>query len=459
MRGAVATTSLRTRLLIPLLLTMLLVWAMAGVVSYLKARHEAGELLDGQLAQSAKLLMAQVAHERDDLAEHFAFVEEVVDRADHPYEQPLEFQIWARDGRLLLKSDEAPSVPLSRADGYTDFQHAGKPWRMFASWSPDHKYQVQVAEPLAGREQVALEVAMQVGLPIILVLPLIALVIVWAVRHALRPLDELAGTVATRTAANLTPLQTAGLPREVLPLATALNSLLDRLNHALDGERRFTADAAHELRTPLAAIQIQAQVALASHDKDGRTHALEQVLVGTRRAARLVEQLLRLARLDPLAGLPAAQPIDLATLARQVVEDLHLDATRVRVEAEEDATVAGDPDLLRVALRNLLDNALRYSPADGRITLGVSEEAVGQEAVGQNNAAARLWVEDSGPGVPEEELPRLTERFYRGSEATQEGSGLGLAIVARIAQLHGARLSLENRAEGGLRAMLAWTVA
>jgi len=440
------SASLHSRLLTSLLLATLLVWAMAGVVSYLKARHEAGELLDGQLAQSSKLLMAQAEHERDDLAKGFAFDEEVVDRVDHPYEQPLEFQIWGADGRLLLKSNDAPSVPLSRENGYTDIQHAGKPWRMFASWSPDRGFQVQVAEPLAGRERLALEVAMQVGLPIVLALPLIALLIFWAVRHPLRPLDELADTVATRTAANLTPLQTGALPREVLPLTAALNSLLGRLNQALDGERRFTADAAHELRTPLAAIQIQAQVALASRDEDGRAHALEQVLAGTRRATRLVEQLLRLARLDPLAGLTAARPIELADLVRQVVEELHPDTGRVRMEAVANATVAGDADLLRVALRNLLDNALRYSPPDSPIALGVSME----------NAAPRLWVEDNGPGVPAAELPRLTERFYRGSEAAQSGSGLGLAIVARIAQLHGARLSLENRPEGGLRAMLVW---
>jgi two-component system sensor histidine kinase QseC len=319
---------------------------------------------------------------------------------------------------------------------------------MFSMWSPNRKFQVQVAEPVANREQVALEVASQVGLPIILVLPLLALVIVGTVRHALRPMDELAGTLATRTVANLTPLQKADLPLEVMPLVTNLNNLLQRLDHALDSERRFTADAAHELRTPLAAIQIQAQVALASHNPDGRAHALEQVLAGTRRAARLVDQLLRLARLDPLAGLPATQPVDLAALARQVVEDMHLDAARVGVEAAGNITVAGDSDLLRVALRNLLDNAVRYSPPESRIQVGISGEG-----------GARIWVVDCGPGVPEEDLPRLTERFYRGSEVTREGSGLGLAIVARIAQLHGARLGLENLAEGGLRAMLAWESA
>ncbi len=443
-----APASLHARLLTSLLLATLLVWGMAGVVSYHKARHEAGELLDGQLAQSSKLLMAQAEHELDGLAESWAAVEEVVDRADHPYEQPLEFQIWGADGRLLLKSDEAPSVPLSKENGYMDIQHAGKPWRMFSSWSPDHKYQVQVAESLAGREQVALEVAMQVGLPIIVALPLVALVIVWAVRHSLRPLDELASTVATRTADNLTPLRIDRLPREVSPLATALNSLLHRLDHALDSERRFTADAAHELRTPLAAIQIQAQVALASHQEDGRAHALEQVLAGTRRATRLVEQLLRLARLDPLDGPPEPRWIELAALARQVVDDSRLGnaAERLHVEIKEGAGVAGDPDLLRVALRNLLDNALRHGSEDGRITLGARRE----------NGNLRLWVEDNGPGVAEEELPRLTERFYRSGEVTREGSGLGLAIVARIAQLHGASLNLENRAEGGLRATLIW---
>jgi two-component system sensor histidine kinase QseC len=437
--------SLRARLLAMLLAVTASIWLAATWWNYRDARHEAEEMLDAQLAQSVHLLLAQVRHELVDEAEnHIASIEALDDQELHPYEQKLAFRIRDKQGRVLLASTTPPPAIPNSASGYADIQADGLGWRVLVSENAGLR--VEVAQSLSIRDELARNVASHLAFPVILVLPLLGGLIYLVVGRALRPLDALAGKMASRTAANLTPVERTGLPRELLPLATALNSLLERLNHALDSERRFTADAAHELRTPLAAIQIQAQVALASHNEVGRTHAIELVLAGTRRATRLVEQILRLARLDPLAGLPSAQPIELAELVRQVVEDLHLDAARVSVEVMENVTVAGDPDLLRVAVRNLLDNALRYSPAGGRITLGVRQE----------NGAPRLWVEDNGPGVAEAELPRLTERFYRGSEVAQEGNGLGLAIVARIAQLHSASLSLENRNEGGLRATLAW---
>ncbi|MDP2786551.1 MAG: ATP-binding protein [Pseudomonadota bacterium] len=437
--------SLRARLLAMLLAVTASIWLAAAGWSYRDARHEAEEMLDAQLAQSAHLLLAQTRHELIDEAEsHIASFEAHDERELHPYEQKLAFRIRNRQGRVLLASTTPPPAIPNSTHGYADIHADGQGWRVLVS--ENSGLRVEVAQSLSIRDELARDVASHLAFPVILVLPLLGGLIYLVLGRALRPLDDLAGKMASRTAANLTPVECAGLPREVLPLATALNSLLERLDHALDSERRFTADAAHELRTPLAAIQIQAQVALASHNEDARAHAIEQVLAGTRRATRLVEQLLRLARLDPLAGLPAAQPIELAEFARQVVEDLYLDTTRVRVESVANVTISGDPDLLRVAVRNLLDNALRYSPPDDRITLGVSQE----------NGVPRLWVEDNGPGVPAAELPRLSERFYRGNEVTQAGNGLGLAIVARIAQLHGARLSLENRNEGGLRAMLAW---
>lgn len=444
-----ARNSLRARLLVMLLAVTGLIWLGAAWWSFYDARHEAEELLDAQLAQSAHLLLAQTRHELVEENEvQLSAYEALDDRELHPYEQKLQFRILDSRGRTLLASANPPPALPGHASGYADVYVGGEGWRVLAA--SDGTLRVEVAQSLSIRDELALHLAQRLALPVLLVLPLLGGLIFLVVGRALRPLDDLAGKVASRTASNLAPLEIAPLPCEVLPLATALNSLLERLNHALDSERRFTADAAHELRTPLAAIQIQAQVALASRNEGGRAHALEQVLAGTRHATRLVEQLLRLARLDPLAGLPATQSIEVAALARQVVEDLHLgsQAERLQVEVLNNPRVMGDPDLLRVALRNLLDNALRYSPPGSPITLGASLE----------NGAPRLWVEDSGLGVAEEELPRLTERFYRGSEVTQGGSGLGLAIVARIAQLHGARLSLENRAEGGLRAMLAWQV-
>jgi two-component system sensor histidine kinase QseC len=237
-------------------------------------------------------------------------------------------------------------------------------------------------------------------------------------------------------------------------LVTALNQLLLRLGATLESERRFTADAAHELRTPLAAVRVQAQVALACGDVADQRHALNQVLAGTDRATHLVEQLLRMARLDPLARLPDPREIDLAELARRTVADMY-ETARAGAQSIDLATadvstrVNGDPELLGAALRNLLDNALRYAPPGSKITVYVRAE----------HGEPLLGVMDEGEGVPSEELPRLVERFYRGRETSAEGSGLGLAIVRRIAELHGARLEIGNREGGGFDARLRWHAA
>jgi two-component system sensor histidine kinase QseC len=227
--------------------------------------------------------------------------------------------------------------------------------------------------------------------------------------------------------------------------------LLGRLSATLDNERRFTADAAHELRTPLAALKVQAQVAMATRDPDEHKHALTQVLAGADRATRLVEQLLRLARLDPVVRLPDPLQLDLADLAAKAVEDAQgMAATKsqkLTLSAQDTPVeINGDRDLLGAAARNLIDNALRYTPEHGEITVSASIE----------HGEPLLTIIDNGPGVPDAELPHLVERFYRGRDVNAEGSGLGLAIVHRIAELHGARLEVENLSGGGFSARLRW---
>jgi two-component system sensor histidine kinase QseC len=445
--------SLRLRLLLTLLPATILIWLVAGIVSYGMASHEAVEMLDGQLAQSAKLLMAQVHHEKNNNGSRVrALVEGMANGELHPYEQPLEFQIWGRDGTLWLRSGNAPAEPLARQPGYRDILHHGQPWRMLAIWAPGGEFQVQVAQSLADRERVALEVATQVGLPIVLALPLLALLIYLAVRRAVRPLDVLAHGLAVRSPDNLEALpENGGAPSEVKPLIHALNHLLTRLRGTLENERRFTADAAHELRTPLAAIKIQSQVALASTQETDRLHALRQVQVGTDRASRLVDQLLRLARLDPLAGISQSTDVRLDELATRLADEMGpmarlLGKSLGLVDTPDEVMVRGDEDLLRVALRNLVENALRHTPDGCEVTLGASLE----------KGLPLLWVRDSGPGVAEDELSRITERFFRGRDVTREGSGLGLAIIRRVAELHGARLELANHPEGGLIARIRW---
>lgn len=454
LKNRIRSASLRAHLLVMLLAATSLVWLAAALWSYEDARHEAEELLDAQLAQSARLLMAQTRHElEEEGAEHLTALDFMDDRALHPYEQRLQFRILDTEGRHLLSSANPPPRLTSQTSGYADVVADGKGWRVLLVEDPDLELRAEVAQSLAIRDELAQKVALRLALPVMLALPLLGGLIYVVVGRALRPLNQLAAKVKARTPANLTPVETRGLPRELQPLALSLNRLLARLSRTLESERRFTADAAHELRTPLAAIQMQAEVAEASADAGDRRHALQQVVAGTRRATRLVDQLLRLARLDPLAGLADARPVELDVLAAQVVEDLRpaTGASRLHLDPGHDSgiIVSGDADLLGVALHNLVGNALRHAPAGSEITVGIEG----------GNGEPKLWVADNGPGIPEDELPYVTERFYRGRSTITEGSGLGLAIVQRIAELHGAALLLENRPQGGLRAALVWRAA
>ena len=446
-----SSTSLRSRLLVSVMTTVFIMWLVFGVVTYRVARSEAGEMLDGQLAQTAHLIIAQILYTRVEDRGKQQLIKLVNGSDVHPYEQSLEFQVWDAHGQLWLHSDNAPTTPIAHLDGYSDIHHAGQPWRMLALWSPDHRYQVQVAEPVKDREEVALDVAARSALPMFFALPFLAGLIYLAVKQSMRPLDDVALSVSARSKNNLDPIETSATPREARPLVVALNDLFERLSSALEFERRFTADAAHELRTPLAAIKVQAQVCQISPDETMRLHALSQVNYSVDRASRLIDQLLRLARLDPLHGVAEAVPFDLGYLVQDVVNELRPAAQEKEQQLKfvlpsGPAQLHGDPEMMRLAIRNLLENAIRYTPQEGKVMVGIDHAAT----------TVRFWVKDSGPGVQVDELPYVTERFYRGRNVAAGGSGLGLPIVKRVAELSGAQLCLRNLPAGGLEAVLEW---
>lgn len=440
--------SLRRRLIAGVSLATLLIWTLAAILSYVEARHEVEELMDAQMAQTARLLLAQAHIDPARLAELPAHMDGARGTRNRRNALAPEYRILGADGATLLASANAPATTMEAALGYARTTHRDQSWRTLVLEAEDGALRVQIAIPDRARDKEALEIAARTVTPIALLVPLMLGLIYLSVRRGLKPLDDLAGDVAARSPENLTALAATAAPLEAQPLVQALDRLLARLAAALDNERRFTADAAHELRTPLAALKVQAQVAMATPDAAQQRHALAQVIAGADRATRLVEQLLRLARLDPLVRLPDPRPLDLAELARQAVADACAagPARLTTALPGTPVTVQGDGDLLAAALRNLVDNAMRHAPADGRIVVGA----------GVADGERILEVIDDGPGVPEAELPRLVERFYRGRETVAEGSGLGLAIVRRIADLHGARLEVENRAGGGFVARLRW---
>jgi two-component system sensor histidine kinase QseC len=365
----------------------------------------------------------------------------------YKHERKIAFQVWDRKGRLRLRSASAPEVQLqSQSEGYGDAVIDGKRWRIFSRWDENRRYLVQVGERYELRDELAQSVASHLLHPLAVALPILALLIWLGVGVGLAPLGGVAREVARRAPDNLAPLDAGHAPREISPLIAALNALFDRLRTSLEQERRFTADAAHELRTPLAAVKTQAQVALGATGEDERSRALGNVVAGTDRATRLVEQLLVLARLDPQKVLPHGQTVDLHELARQGVAEIAPAAAAKGVEvslaAGNAAPVAGDAVLLAVLLRNLLDNAVRYTPAGGEVEVSVRRTTGG----------VSLAVVDNGPGIPEAERGRVFERFHRVLGSGEEGSGLGLSIVRRIADLHRASVSLDAGPGGrGLR--------
>jgi two-component system, OmpR family, sensor histidine kinase QseC len=442
-------TSLSRRLLLSLGAVVLAAWVATAVFSYLDARDRIGSMLDDHLVQAAHLLLAQGAGSDSPSrpAAHWGKQEEG---------HSLVYQGWSDEGRLLFRSADAPASPLSdRAEGFALVQRDGALWRVFGARAPEGGVRVQVAEHAAFRDQLAASIARHLLHPVAFALPLLAALIWLSVRWSLSPLRALAGEVEQRKPANLIPLDPGGAPTEAKPLVGALNALFRRVAASVESERRFTADAAHELRTPLAAIQTHAEVALASRDDAERKQALAHVTDGTERASRLVAQLLMLARLDARATPPALLPVNLSELAARHIADSAPLAARKRVnlglaeDSEPAATAAGDAELLGVMVRNLVDNAVRYTPDGGRVDVSVRCDA----------GRVLLSVTDSGPGIPAEERARVLERFYRGRGGSEDGSGLGLSIVARVAELHGAELSLDDAPGGaGLAVRVALTL-
>lgn len=471
--------SIRTRLLALLMGTVVLLWSVTAVTSYLDARHEMDELFDAQLAQSARLLLAQATlewpHEgrdeseeqRGDRDSESVLEPPGVDHA-HPYEQKLAFQIFTAEGQQVYRSSShLPLVPLSEvSEGFSDSQIDGRSWRVFALWDKKRARQLQIGQMYEVREELAGAVAAHVVYPMLFALPLLGVLVWFGVGLGLAPLRWVAREVSHRAPEHLDPLDSHRTPPEIQPLVLALNALMERLGRALSLERQFTADAAHELRTPLAGLRTQAQVAERSHDELQRKQALSQVITGVDRMSHLVGQLLILARIEPETFIDRKTPVELRGLAEGVLSEQVSWAMEQGIELSLSEggpiTLPGHPELLRVMLRNLVDNAIRYTPRGGTVQVSLEDTGVAGAAglLAESQSSARrvtIRVCDSGPGIPEDERARVFDRFYRGVGSGQSGSGLGLAIVKRIAELHGATVRLDAGESGrGLCVQVGW---
>ena len=433
--------SLKARLAGLTALVVGVVWLAAAGFTWFEARHEAEEVFDAHLVQAASLLVAQTALELED--------DDGLDDTHaptlHRYARKVAFQVWVK-GRLQVHSQNAPAVRLSEVDeGFSDRRVDDRDWRVYSAWNAKRQVLVQVGELHSARAALAREIAAGLLRPLLFALPLLAVLLWWVIGRAVAPLAHTAEELGRRSPARLDPLPVTPLPAEVRPLVERLNGLFERLALSIEQERRFTADAAHELRTPLAGRRAQAQVAARAAGDAERARARAAVVEACDRMTRLIEQLLLLARFD--AAEPAPWPeIDLVDVVQRTLADIGARALARQVEIELAAPahlpVRGNAAWLGVLVRNLVDNAVRHSPSGGSVRVFV-DGAAGE---------ATIEVADAGPGVPAAELGRLGERFHRvladPVDGVSEGSGLGLSIARRIVALHAGQLAF-SAGEGG----------
>ena len=433
--------SLRARLTGALLLAVLAFAALQAAVTYRTARAETEALFDAQMQRIALSLSGSLGA---------GALSDDAPAADTPAAREMIIQIWRADGVMLYRSPQGRLLPPQTVIGFSDTVAGGEPYRIYALRTDTQV--VQVAQQTEARGRMAGQLALRAVLPVALLAPVLMLIVWWVVGRAIGPIERVRRQVAARRPDDLAPLPTAGLPAEVRPLVGEMNGLLTRLSDAWDALTHFTADAAHELRSPLAALRLQAQSLQRAPDDATRAIATERLLAGIDRATRLVEQLLALARQEGAGEGAELVSLDLTALARNALADAEPEAARHAIALTLDAPTAhvvlrADEAALAVLLRNLLGNALRHTPPGGQVRVGVREEA----------SVIDLTVEDSGPGIAPDERARVQGRFYRVPGTPGHGSGLGLAIVRAIAERHGAALTLDaSPTLGGLRVMLRW---
>jgi two-component system OmpR family sensor kinase len=422
----------------------LVVWLVGGlavgiagvlVAAYLLTRAQIGTAFDDELKQVAHAVLL-----RDDRS-----VGTRVRIARPGFS--LAVRAYDASGRVHFQTalPTLPSdLPLIYVEGFGLVDTAEGPWRIYTHVTDEGI--VQAGQPSASRDALARVLSLRVVMPMLVLALLLPLLVAWALRRGLALLEETSRRVSDRDASRLDPLPEADVPEELLPLVRQINALLSRLAVSLDAERRFLADAAHELRSPVAALALQAQLAERTQTAQARAEAFGELGSGIERARRVVQQLLDFARLES-GGAPQAarRRLDLAALARDAVGSHAARSDRVGVDLGADApdpvVVLASETELRSVLENLIDNALRYAPRASAVTV----------AVRQADGRARLTVSDAGPGIPAAERGRVFERFHRVPGDRTPGTGLGLAIVKAIVEAHGGCVTLADAGGAGER--------
>lgn len=432
--------SLRVRLLLLLGAEIIVAAVLQFATSYGAARHEANKLFDYHMQQMASALQDSDFQEWD-WYRHGVGNDDAYDFA---------IQIWDENGNKRYQSPVAHFPPKQTAPGFSTVELADGEWRVYALTA--HGRTIQVAQNMEVRLDRATRFALKTLSPTIPTSILLLLATWGVVSTALAPLKRIGQDLTNRDAGSLAPVSERGVPKEVAGLTSELNSLLKRLSHALESQQRFVADAAHELRSPLTALRLQVQTLMRAKDEATRLQGAQRLLGGIDRASRLVEQLLNLARQDPPLQTAAVRRVDIPACLELAAGDAArfalLKNIEIQYEGVRDMEVVGDAEGWQIMLRNLLDNAVRYTPENG--TVRVTLQAEGSNGV--------VTIEDSGPGIGEQDRQRVFDRFYRVPGSPPGGSGLGLAIVKAIADRHGASVTMERAALGGLLVRIRFAV-
>ncbi len=427
--------SIRRRLITSLLLTLFGGSLVICLSTYLNARGEVDELFDNNLKQVALTLQTRFA--ATGLGASIVDVPALSQETAIEEEEEFAIQVWnVGDGALIYSSHPKLLLPRQTGRGFHDFSYEGSSWRSYVAEAPQNV--IQVSQPMNSRIDMMTEIALNIMVPILLLMPLLAPLNWWVVSRSLRPLSAVSSALEKRTPDSLEPLSPDHAPQEIRALIQALNDLLQRLQQALSAQRRFIADAAHELRTPLTAVQLQADLLERADSEEERRTGMKKLKSGIARSAHLVQQLLTLARQEPTAAQRPFTSVSLEALAKVVIEqNLPMAESKgitLALNSQEAVSIQGDKDNLQILLGNLVDNALRYTPAQGSVTL----------VTGVENGRPFLAVQDTGPGIPADEREHVFDRFYRVEGTGSSGTGLGLAIAKSIAEQHHAEIRISE---------------
>jgi two-component system OmpR family sensor kinase len=400
-----------------------------GVSSYLKAHEELDELFDYQLLQLAFSHRDQKNFDQQPAA-----------ASDYEKDEGFTVQVWDTSGTLMYVSHRNGPLPKAIISGLQTITAGNEQWRVFLL---RHQGQtIQVSQSFKARQEMSFSFAVRTMVPIFFIFAALALITWLVVRYALTPLNRIASDVARRSPISLEPLPENNLPVEILPVVQRLNYLFEQLGHALDIQKRFVADAAHELRTPLTAVKLQVRILERSSGEEERSEALANLKSGVDRSARLVGQLLALARVEPEAPHFSIGEVSFNVLVHEIVTEQARIATEkgitLRAKADECACITGEADALRALISNLVDNAIRYTLPGGTVDVSVVHI----------DDAVRIEVADSGPGIPPESRAQVFDRFNRGERTDGGGCGLGMAIVKSAVARHGGNIKLDA-ASGG----------